>query len=242
MFARLMLGNEKLWSCKPTGTSSPHPDVQVWAAWLDLTDTALAEFRSTLSNQEQERAARFGSHQARIRFVAARGYLRAILGACLGSRPQDIEFACGPKGKPSLCGALSHSGLQFNLAHSGDLAVFAVALHGVVGIDVEQIRPIPELPAMIEQFYSARECAHLKQLSGEEQLTAFLKIWTKKEAWLKASGDGLTDMLKSLEVLSRPGERVLSVKQPDSPAGAGFRLHELAPAPGYIGALAVTPP
>ena len=235
-----MPGNENLWSCIPTDSCATPAGVEVWAAWLDLPGQRLSGFWSTLSSQEQERAGRFAQERERERFVAARGFLRSILGSCLGVEPYRIELELSTKGKPSLGGALACSGLEFNLAHSGGLGVIAVSRCGMVGVDVEQVRPVPELGGVIERFFSARECAEIRKQSGEEALAAFFKLWTRKEAWLKAAGEGITGALDCIEVVDLSQVQ----RQPGRPRHGkpGVRLHlfDLAPAPGFVGALAVS--
>jgi 4'-phosphopantetheinyl transferase len=236
-----MSATEKLWSCTPTDSRLLPRDLQVWAAWLDVTGEGPTKFWSTLSNQERERAARFASDRERARFVVARGLLRAILGSSLGADPQSLAFLYSAKGKPSLGGAFATSGLQFNLAHSGGLAVFAIARDRMVGVDVEQLRPVPELSSVIARFFAPRECAEIKKLSGAKELRAFFQIWTRKEACLKATGEGITGLPGMIEVLGPSGtERTCGGAQDGSP-GPRLRLHDLAPAPGFVGALAVTP-
>jgi 4'-phosphopantetheinyl transferase len=225
-----MPGNETLWRCALSEPQLLPADVQVWAAWLDVNDERLAGFWSTFSLQEQERAARLVLERDRGRFVAARGLLRSILGSCLGTEPHKVEFAYSAKGKPALGGAHATHELQFNLAHSGGLGLFVVARQGLVGVDVEELRPIPDVAGLAAPFFSARESAEINNASGGEQARQFFKLWTRKEAWLKAAGEGITGPLNSFDVLAPPG--VLPVR---------FHLHELTPAPGYLGALAVSP-
>ena len=225
-----MLGNETLWRCALSEPQLLPADVQVWAAWLDVTDERLAGFWSTLCPQEQERAARLVLERDRGRFVAARGLLRSILGFCLGTEPHKVEFAYSAKGKPSLGGAHATHELQFNLAHSGGLGVFVVARQGLVGVDVEELRPIPDLARLLKSFFSPRECAEVNRLAGREQAALFYKLWTRKEARLKATGEGIAGAADSLDL---PG--------PHGEAGSRLCLHELAPAPGYVGALALCP-
>lgn len=233
--------NDNLWPCLPTDGSMLPSDVQVCAGWLDVTDECQSRFWSTLSRQERERAGRFASERDRAHFVAGRGLLRAVLSSRLGTEPASVDLLYCPKGKPSLGGDFAGSGLQFNLAHSGGLAVFAVARHGIIGVDVEHIRPVPELPDLLERFCSERECAELKKLSGEEAVRAFFRVWTRKEAWLKATGEGITGLPKSIEVFGPAAEpRLCDGPQADS-KGTRLCLHDLAPAPGFLGALAVTP-
>jgi 4'-phosphopantetheinyl transferase len=152
-----------------------------------------------------------------------------------------LEFVYSAKGKPSLGGAFANCGLEFNLAHSGGLAVFAVARHGLVGVDVEQMRAIPDLSTLSQRFFSPRECAEIEKLSGEEATKGFFKIWTRKEAWLKATGEGITALSSTIEVLGPPGKENICGSPPDGPSGMRSCLFELTPAPGFLGALAVTP-
>ncbi len=216
--------------------------MQVWAAWLDVEDENRAAFWSTLSREEQQRAGRFAFQRDRARFIAARGWLRAILGSCLGAEPQLIEFCYSAKGKPSLGGGYASSGLEFNLAHSGNLAVFAVARHGIVGVDVERVRLVRDLSRLTEHYFSARERAEVERLSGADALAAFFRVWTRKEAWLKATGEGITGSLMSFDVLDVPlaePSRGGCTRAPDKLPTTGLRLHDLMPAPGFLGALAV---
>ncbi len=233
--------DEHLWACAPTGSPFAHDDVQVWGAWLDVRSGEMSGLWSSLSPEERERAGRFALERDRVRFVAARGSLRAILGSCLGTEPRKIEFAYSAKGKPLLAGDLTRSGLQFNLAHSGGLGIFAVARHGAVGVDVEQVRAVPDLTGLIERFFSARECAEIGKLSGEAQAMAFFRIWTRKEAWLKATGEGITGSPQSIDILGPPVEEEGCGAPGDRLRDARFSLHDLQPAPGFVGALAVAP-
>jgi len=236
-----MPGTRKLWSCTPTDSRLLRRDLQVWAAWLDVTGDGSTKFWSTLSNQERDRAARLASECERTRFVAARGLLRVLLGSSLSADPQSLEFLYSTKGKPSLGGAYARSGLQFNLAHSRGLAVFAVVRDRIVGVDVEQLRPIPDLSDLIKRYLSPGECAELKRLSGDAELRGFLPIWTRKEAWLKATGEGITELLGKIDVLGPSGtEKTCGEPQDGSPTQR-LRLYDLAPAPGFLGALAVSP-
>jgi 4'-phosphopantetheinyl transferase len=204
--------------------------VEVWAARLDVTQECLASFWLTLSEHERQRADRFLLPRGRARFVAARGWLRSVLGQCLGIAPEVVEFGYGPAGKPSLRGRFARQGLQFNLSHSGDLALFGLAHCGLVGVDVEELRPILDLSELIERHFSPAEVAEIKHLTGAEALEALFRIWTRKEACLKATGEGIGDSLASIDVSGRHG-----------PPGSRLRLYDLAPAPGFLGALAVAP-
>jgi 4'-phosphopantetheinyl transferase len=233
-----MLGSRKLWPC--TGACTLPGEIQVWAAWLDAEGDGVNGFWSMLSNQERERANHFVFERDRSRFITARGILRGMLSLHLGMEPREIEFSYSAKGKPSLGGDCAGRGLEFNLAHSGNLAVFAVARRRMVGVDVEQVRPVPDISAIIERSFSTRESARIKRLSGDEAARDFFKIWTRKEAWLKATGEGITGALKAIQVIDPMGEGHTLA---ETAAGSGrtrLCLHDLSPAPGFLGALAVT--
>jgi 4'-phosphopantetheinyl transferase len=234
-----MPGTEKLWLCTPVDSGLLPGDLEVWAAWLDATNEASAGFWSTLSCQERERAVRYAAQRERARFVVARGLLRAILGSALSVEPQSLEFLYSAKGKPSLGGAYARSGPQFNLAHSGGLGIFAVARDRSVGVDLEQLRPIPDLSDLIKRYLSPGECAELKKLSGEAELRGFLQIWTRKEAWLKATGEGITELLGKINVLGPSGTEKMCGGPQYGSATQRMRLYDLAPATGFLGALAV---
>jgi 4'-phosphopantetheinyl transferase len=240
MLACLMLRNEKLWSCAPTASGLLPGEVEVWAAWLDLNAEEAAALWTILSREEQERARRFASERDRGRFAAARGLLRTILGNRLSIEPRGIEFGYSANGKPFLMGGFAGTGLQFNLSHSGGLAVFALGRRGLVGVDVEQVRPVPNLSPLAERFFSAREYAEIQRLSGEEAQRGFFRIWTRKEAWLKATGQGITGPLKSVEVLGSSGDVEVRAEPRDGTGEQRLRLYDLAPAPGFVGALAVS--
>lgn len=155
----------------------PAGEVHVWVARLGTDDDA------DLSTEERERAARLLFEGDRRRFVAAHVFLRRVLAQYLGCTPDAVPIAPGASGKPQL-----GSSLRFNLAHSDDVAVCALALDREVGIDVERVRPVRDLDALARRVLSKREYAAFRA-SGDER--AFLTAWTRKEAVLKARGEGL---------------------------------------------------
>jgi 4'-phosphopantetheinyl transferase len=231
----------KLWPCLAGTDGSALPDrVRLWVARLQANPKELAEPWSMLSAEERERANRFAFERDRVRFVMARAVLRTLLGSRLGLSPNKVEFTYSTTGKPSLGGDLARLELQFNLAHSADLALFAATDRGAVGVDVEQIRPMPDMSDVSERFFSAHECDELKKLPVEARVELFFRIWTRKEAWLKATGEGITGPLRSVEVLPGAGGGAMSAVTAVASAGMRLQLYDLAPAPGFVGALAIT--
>jgi 4'-phosphopantetheinyl transferase len=215
--------------------------VHVWLAGLELPEAHCRQLAVSLTPDERERAACFRSDLHRRRFVVGRGLLRAILGAYLGLDPGRIGLAKGPAGKPYLAGI--EAPIAFNLAHSDDLAVCAVATSAEVGVDVERLRPMPDMLHVAACCFSERERAFLTRLAGAERVGAFFRAWTRKEAWLKATGHGLVFGPEGVEVTLGAGEpaRLLAVAGlPDAPQR--WSLHDLPLRPGYAAALAASGP
>ena len=208
--------------------------VHVWTAALDRDEATRARLESALSPDEIARANRFHFAKDRKRYVVARGLLRKILGRYLRQAPAALEFSYGAYGKPSLAGAQVSSGLTFNLAHSGELAVYAVSTKRNLGIDVELIKPESAGEDIARRYFSAREVSDLLTLPPEERVAAFFRCWTRKEAYLKATGMGLQTPLDSFSVSLLPGD------PPQFLAGVEPCWHMAAfhPADNYSGALA----
>lgn len=174
-----------------------------------------------MSADERERSDRLRSEAHRARFERARAALRGILGRYLERSPADVEFAYGPTGKPALAAPDS---LRFNLSHSGDVALCAVARRGEVGVDVEEQRPIRDFRRIAQRHFAPVE--QERWASEGETLESFYAVWTRKEAMLKASGSGLT----------RPLERVDSER--GTLDGVVYWLRDLDPGPGFAAAIA----
>jgi len=187
-----------------------------------------------LCASERERAARFVFDIHRRRFVAARAGLRRVLGLCLDRDPAGLAFDYTDRGRPSLRLA-AHPDFDFNLAHSGNLALVALSSRRV-GVDVERLREMENALAIARRFFSPREVGALKRLAEDARAQGFFNAWTRKEAVIKAVGTGLA-ALEETEVSLRPGEipAVLS-----GPGGAkAWQLFHLEPSPGFVGAVAV---
>jgi 4'-phosphopantetheinyl transferase len=208
-------------------------EVHVWTARLDREAEELHDLEATLSPDERARADRFHFARDRQRFVAARGVLRTLLGKYLRQAPASLEFSYGPYGKPSLAGANAARGLSFNLAHSAELAVYAISRQRNLGVDVERIKPESAGEDIARRFFSAREVGDLQTLPPEARVAAFFNCWTRKEAYLKATGMGLQTPLDSFSVSLWPGEPAQFL------AGVEARWHLAAfdPSEGYTGAV-----
>jgi 4'-phosphopantetheinyl transferase len=205
--------------------------VEVWSADLGRDP---APFESLLSGDEVERANSFYFPRDRRRFVIGRGIVRTLLGEYVGRAPSGLVFSYGPHGRPDL------DGIAFNVSHSGDRAVLAVASGGDVGVDIEELRPEPAEEQVAERFFSPSEVVELRALPADQQPRAFLSCWTRKEAFIKALGDGLSLALDSFDVTLRPGEPpALTRTAWSSSEPARWRVRDLSSHfPGYVAALA----
>jgi 4'-phosphopantetheinyl transferase len=177
--------------------------VQVWRGSLDQSPAVRRRLESLLSDDEQERALRFRFEKDRFRYVVGRGVLRLLLARYTGLDPACVRFEYGRHQKPALAGAATPC---FNLAHAGAVVLYAFSSCFPVGVDVEMVQP--ELPGdgIAEHFFSRLEVATLRSLPRRERAGAFLACWTRKEAFLKARGDGLSLSLDSFDVTLAPSE------------------------------------
>jgi len=227
------------WSPPPEMLALAEGEIHVWRAWLDGLSGCSRRFAPTLAPDELARAERFRFTRDKMRFVAGRGLLRLILSRYLGVPAERIVFDYGPRWKPRLGSASGRDLLHFNLAHSDGLAVYAMTRVGEVGIDLERVRRVSESKQIASYFFSERECAQWRSLPACLQTEAFFNCWTRKEACLKANGEGITESLKQVEVSLIPREPAqLLCLAGDPRAAANWLLQALTPALGYVGALA----
>jgi 4'-phosphopantetheinyl transferase len=228
------------WRAPPeTSTIDPN-EVHVWRAALDQTPLQIQDFHHRLAADEQDRAARLCFEKDREHFIAARGVLRDILGRYLNRAPESLSFRYGSHGKPALAGDSDEAAIRFNVSHSQGLALYAVTQGREVGIDLEHVRSELAVAEIAERFFSPREIATLRTLPALEQRPAFFRCWTRKEAYIKARGEGLSTPLSEFDVSLAPGEpaELLGTRQDPSEA-LRWSLQDLDAAPGFAAALAV---
>ena len=212
--------------------------IDLWVWSLRQPANAVARLAQLLSDDECARAARFLSPQNGDGYIAGRGRLREILADYLALLPSQLVFGYGAAGKPFLDGV--RDAPAFNLSHSGDWAVLAVtAARRPIGIDIETIRPLKE--DIAGRFFAASEAAALAALPPDLQTAAFFRCWTRKEAFIKAKGDGLGYSLQAFEVslLENEPAVVKSIAGQTPHQVADWRLHHFEPAPGLVGAIAI---
>jgi len=211
-------------------------EIHVWCARLDHPPGRVQRFAHLLSPDELARAGRYRFERDRRRYIVSHALLRAILGRYLAVEPGGLTFGFGPRGKPFLEGAGSRLG--FNLSHSDELAVFGFARGRELGVDVERVRPLEDAPQIAERFFAPGERRALARLPETERLEAFFVGWTRKEAFTKATGEGLNRPLDGFEVSLAPGEpaRLIHVDG-DRGAAARWTVWDLRPAPEFVAAL-----
>lgn len=235
-----MLDQNLFWGLPPDNLKLQNNDVHVWCVSLEQPDTKIQQLAQTLSEDEHIRANKFYFERDRRRFIVGRGLLRILLGRYTNIEPDQLQFSYSSRGKPALISTNSCNSLQFNLSHSQELALYAVTRDRQIGIDLEQIRPISGIEQLSKSCFSARESDLICSLHPKAQQSTFFQIWTGKEAYLKATGEGLAK-IRQVEVSLAPGEplRLLNI-QTDSPASSAcWSLQTLTPATDYVAALAV---
>ena len=215
-------------------------DIHVWCASLNVSKEDLSHYESWLSLDEKARAQRFYFEKDRDHFIVGRGLLRTLIGHYLKIEPAQIEFIYEDYGKPALKPDLQDKTLEFNLSHSKGLALYVFNWNRKVGIDVEQIHAMPDMDDFAERFFSPRESAYINSLSGQPKEIAFFKLWTCKEAFLKANGNGLTVPINEVEISLEPeGSARLEAIGEEKTQTSYWQLEIFNPVQGYQAALAV---
>lgn len=230
---------EAAWGPAPAALSLTDGVVHLWRAWLEPAPEVLRRLEAHLSEDERARAARFVFPVHRVRYAAGRGILRELLGRYLGRDPREVRFRYTAHGKPEL-DEPGHPPLRFNLSNCEAMALAGFVRGREIGVDVEELRPMPDGAAIAERFFSAPEQAVFRALPPETRDQGFFNCWTRKEAYIKAVGEGLSMPLDRFDVAFAPGEpAALLATRPDPAQAARWTLREADPAPGWVGAVMV---
>jgi 4'-phosphopantetheinyl transferase len=214
-----------------------HTEVHVWAVWLNAPAEVNRAYRRLLSPDEIGRADRFVFEHLTRSYELSQGALRLLLAHSLKCEPRDIEFRFGPRGKPML---QDGSQICFNMTHSGGLALYACTVNCEIGVDVEELRDVPDLEKVASHYFSKAEAAELLSIGSEiPRREAFFRCWTRKEAYIKAIGEGLYLPLDQFQVTLLPDAPAKFVHiGNDFSAASEWTLQHLDPAPNFAGALA----
>jgi 4'-phosphopantetheinyl transferase len=224
------------WHPAPECVELLDDEVHVWRLSLEQPADRMDQLFQLLDPAEQARAERFLLERVRRQFVVGRGFLRLTLGRYLGRDPRSLRFTYGNYGKPTLEGAEVH----FNLSHSEERALLGITRVGELGVDLERARKLEDLEGIARRFFAPREVDTLLTVPAEARELAFFNCWTRKEAFIKAVGEGLARALDQFEVSLQPGAspELLWVAE-DEQEPARWGLEHLEPWPGYVGCVAL---
>ena len=218
----------------------PRDAVHVWRTATEVSASRLAPLYDLLAPDERVRAGRFRFDQDRRRYTVARGVLRSLLARYLDVEPAAVEFRYGAHGKPSLAEAGGGRDLRFNLSHSHGWALHAFAIGREVGVDVERVRPDTDIMGVARHSFSPAEAEALSSLPPGQRREAFFDCWTRKEAFIKAHGEGIALGLSRFDVTLRPGEPAALLRFEGDPAEVSrWSMCALDAGEGYKAALAV---
>ena len=214
--------------------------VEVVATRLVVDDETLGASVPLLSADERERASRFAFERDRRRFIVGRARLRQLLAERLDARPESIALVYGARGKPAIVRSSREPDVRFNMSHCDDVAVYGLSSGREIGVDVEAIRPLREADDIAARFFSPRENVAYRALAPGERSEGFFNCWTRKEAFIKALGEGLSFPLDRFDVSLAPGEpaKILHVAGTDGDE-CGWTMESFSPAPGFVAAVVV---
>ena len=233
--------NIQQWYPPPASIHLPDHEIHVWLTPIIASQSALATFQHLLSSDEHERATRFYFERDRHRYIVTHGLLRLLLGRYLNADPRALRFQANDYGKPSLANLSETPSLSFNLSHSHEMAAFAFTRSADVGVDIEFMRGNIEYDALAKHSFSPGERDSLLALPQREQQAAFYRCWSRKEAYIKARGMGLSIPLDQFDVSLRPEDpATLLQSREEGVETTHWTLYDLPPIPGYAAGLAIT--
>ena len=231
-----MTGKLAVWSNGLGDERIGNGHVHVWYVDLSAADTCVPTPESVLSLDERARAARVVQGENRRRFVVSRAVLRCLLSQYAEVAPEQLRFDYGPHGKPELASTGLAQGLGFNMSHSGDVILYAVARGRSIGIDVEHERPRSNFMRIAERFFSVEECEALHAFPDRDRPSAFYRCWTRKEAYVKARGDGIAAGLDTFSVSM--DEEPCLLRSDEGPAEvARWSMADIVVEDGYVSTL-----
>jgi 4'-phosphopantetheinyl transferase len=232
------MSQSSIWVRSPVSLSLESGAVHVWRISLEQPDEVRERFPLTLEPDELERASRFYFEKHRRHFLVGRAFLRDVIARYLYEKPENLRFVYGAYGKPSLA---CEQTVRFNMSHSHEVALLAVTRDVEVGVDVEHVRADFATEDIARRYFSRAEVNAFNLLPPEEQVAAFFRCWTRKEAYIKAIGKGLSQPLDAFDVTLGPGEQaaLLHVAEDDA---SRWSMSDIDVGAGYAGALAVERP
>jgi len=226
-----------MWVNSPDNLILSEDEAHIWRADLDLNECFQSSFLKLLSSDEKNRAKKFRFAKDSQNFIAARGILRVLIGKYLEINPAEISFQYSEFGKPSIA---NNNSLQFNISHSQNIALFAFTKKFNIGVDVEFVNPKIEVQDIATRFFSTNEIKNLLALPEKQQTLGFFYCWTRKEAFIKAVGEGLSFPLDKFEVSLEPNKpaKLLAINRQPKDA-AKWSIYSLSPEPNFVGSLVI---
>lgn len=226
-----------MWLNPPDNLTLSEDEVHIWRAPLDLEESFQSSFLKLLSPDEKSRAQKFRFAKDSRNFINARGILRSLIGKYLEMNPAEISFQYSKFGKPAI--ADNHP-LQFNVSHSQNIALFAFTKRFHVGVDIECVNPNIEIKDIATKFFSTNEVSNLLALPEDQQPLGFFNCWTRKEAFIKAIGEGLSFPLNQFEVSLEPDKPAkLLATHWDANAVSKWTLYSMTPASNFVGSVVI---
>ncbi len=215
-------------------------NVDVWCISLRMDESSLNSLLQLLTEDERKKAGRLRFKRVRDDFVASRGLLRLILTAYLNEKPQSLEFQYGKHGKPDLADGFNRIGVTFNMSHSHGMALYGVGLEQAIGVDIEKIRTDMSFIKIAKRFFSSLEYETLQRLPAHQLKYGFFNCWTRKEAYIKAKGEGLSSLISRFAVSLAPGEPAAMLDHElDAREVSRWSITDLDIGPDYAAAIAV---
>lgn len=211
-------------------------EVHIWKTNLEQSSINVQNSFKILNEYEKNKARRFHFEKHQKRFIIARSSLKKILSLYLSISPQEIEFIYNDYGKPKLIDKINKLALQFNVSHSKNMAIYGITCHYLIGVDIEYIRPMPEAENLAKRFFSDKEYEQMRPLPSEEKSKEFFKLWTAKEAYLKAIGQGISGGLEKVEISQYEPKQFISLPESNN---IKYNLFYLTPHYNYLAAIAV---
>lgn len=228
------MNSAKIFCAPPSCIKLNVGEVHIWRVCLDQSESTIEVLTRILSDEEKKRAVGFLFTNDRKRFIACRAILKLILGRYLKLDPNQVYFSYSSKEKPLISKSINTQNLQFNLSHSDTLALYAFTLCHEIGIDVEKIINIPEIDQIVMRFFSAGEYRIYRALTERKKKELFFKYWTRKEAFAKAIGEGLTIPLEKLDVSNVTNKTVKTFVFEGFPQNSSqWHIHDLDIDSGY---------
>lgn len=228
------------WPISETDLYLSGDDVHIWCATLNPPDSCVEQIAQTLSADELKRAERFHFLEHRKQFITAHGLMRKLLANYLHIEASEIVFDYGANGKPFLSEKFTKEKIRLNLSHSNGYALMAFAYDREIGVDIEYIRDFADIYMVAKQVFSTKDYDILQSFTEIERKKAFFKIWTRKEAYLKAKGEGFSSALTNIDISFYTNDNSTSIRLGgNSEAKGHWTVQDLKPLPGYAAAFVI---